>query len=250
MTLLVDKRAVARAFGRAATHYDRHAALQRLSGDALLALAPLHTGKKVLDAGCGTGWYSHVWRQRGKQVTALDLSAQMLQQARQNNAADHYLMGDIDALPFASASMDMVWSNLVVQWSDTLRAALSQFTRVLKPEGCLLFSTLSAGSLHEVHQAWSHIDNGTHANHFLNEQEIATTCAEYHLKCQSQVITLHFPDALSAMRSLKGIGATHLHQGRESHLLTRQRLAQLEKHWPRDAQGFRLSYHLMYGVSS
>ena len=35
MTLQVDKRAVARAFGRAAGHYDAHAALQRLSGDAL-----------------------------------------------------------------------------------------------------------------------------------------------------------------------------------------------------------------------
>ncbi|HAH14364.1 malonyl-ACP O-methyltransferase BioC, partial [Pantoea agglomerans] len=37
MTLRVDKQAVARAFGRAASHYDAHAALQRLSGDALLA---------------------------------------------------------------------------------------------------------------------------------------------------------------------------------------------------------------------
>jgi len=249
MTLQVDKRAVARAFGRAALHYDRHAELQRLSGDALLALAPAQTGDKLLDAGCGTGWYSRTWRQRGKQVTALDLSPQMLQQARANNVAQHYLAGDIDALPFANASMDVVWSNLVVQWSDNLRAALHQFKRVLHPEGCLLFSTLSAGSLHEVHQAWSHIDDVAHANRFLSEQEITAACVEQGLHCQAQVITMHFPDALSAMRSLKGIGATHLHAGREGHLLTRQRLAQLEKHWPQDAQGFRMSYHLMYGVS-
>lgn len=250
MTLQVDKRAVARAFGRAASHYDTHAALQRLSGDALLTRAPLHSGLQLLDAGCGTGWYSRLWRARGKQVTALDLSPQMLQQARASNAAQHYLAGDIDALPLADAGFDLVWSNLAVQWSDDLSQALGQFHRVLRPGGTLLFSTLSDGSLQEVHQAWAHLDHHSHANRFLSEQQIASACAAHPLSLASAVITLHYPDALSAMRSLKGIGATHLHQGRDGPLLTRQRLAQLEAHWPRDKQGFRLSYHLIYGVSS
>lgn len=249
MTLQVDKRAIARAFGRAASRYDHYAELQRLSGDALLARLPVQTGPRVLDAGCGTGWYSRIWRDRGKQVTALDLSPQMLQQARQNGVAHHYLAGDIDALPLADRCIDLVWSNLVVQWSEDLQAALTQFNRVLKPGGCLLFSTLSAGSLHEVHQAWSQLDGCLHANRFLSEQEIAAACDAQHLRCHAQTVTLHFPDALSAMRSLKGIGATHLHGGRSDAVLTRQRLAQLEAHWPRDEQGFRLSYHLMFGVT-
>ncbi|ARF49379.1 malonyl-ACP O-methyltransferase BioC [Pantoea stewartii] len=249
MTLHIDKRAVARAFGRAASCYDRHAELQRISGDALLAWVPAQTGPQVLDAGCGTGWYSRLWRDRGKQVMALDLSPQMLHQARQNAVAHHYLAGDIDALPLADQSIDLLWSNLVVQWSDDLPAALRQFTRVLKPDGCMLFSTLSAGSLHEVHEAWSHLDAHVHANRFLSAQAIAAACAAQRLRCHAQTVTLHFPDALSAMRSLKGIGATHLHAGRADYVLTRRRLAQLEAHWPRDEQGFRLSYHLMYGVS-
>ncbi|PZD57998.1 malonyl-ACP O-methyltransferase BioC [Pantoea ananatis] len=249
MTLQVDKGAVARAFGRAASQYDHYAELQRLSGDALLAQVPAHSGLQLLDAGCGTGWYSRIWRDRGKEVTALDLSPQMLQQARQNGAAHHYLAGDIDALPLADQSVDLVWSNLVVQWSENLQSALMQFNRVLRPGGCLLFSTLSAGSLHEVHQAWSQVDGHLHANRFLPAQEIAAACETQRLRCHAQTLTLHFPDALSAMRSLKGIGATHLHTGRSDCVLTRQRLAQLEAHWPRDEQGFRLSYHLMFGVT-
>ncbi|MGK3140701.1 malonyl-ACP O-methyltransferase BioC [Pantoea sp. C2G6] len=249
MTLPVDKRAVARAFGRAAGHYDAHAALQRLSGDALLAHAPAQSGPSLLDAGCGTGWYSRLWRERGKQVTALDLSPQMLQQARENHAAQHYLAGDIDALPLADNSMDLVWSNLAVQWSDDLDRALSQFRRVLRPGGTLLFSTLGDGSLQEVHEAWSHLDALPHANRFLSQPQIASACHNQQLSCTSEVVTLHFPDALSAMRSLKGIGATHLHHGRDGRVLTRQRLTALEAHWPRDRHGFRLSYHLIYGVS-
>uniref|UniRef100_UPI00289C575F malonyl-ACP O-methyltransferase BioC n=2 Tax=Pantoea sp. TaxID=69393 RepID=UPI00289C575F len=209
---------------------------------------PANPGPQLLDAGCGTGWFSRYWRQRGLQVTALDLSAAMLQQARQQQAADRYISGDIDALPIASASMDLVWSNLAVQWSDDLRAALRQFARVTRPGGCVLFSTLTAGSLQEVHDAWRNLDARPHANRFLSAAQIRAACDDLAVELRQQTLTLHFPDALSAMRSLKGIGATHLHQGRDGAMLTRQRLALLEQHWPRDAQGCRLTYQLMYGV--
>lgn len=249
MTPHVNKRAVALAFGRAATCYEQHAELQRLSGDALMALAPEKTGSDLLDAGCGTGWYSRVWRQRGLNVLAFDLSPEMLHQARRADSAHAYLAGDIDALPLLKQSVDVVWSNLAVQWSSDLRRALHQFARVLRPEGTLLFSTLLAGSLQEVREAWAQLDEGEHVNHFLSEEQVRTAGSDLRLRFERQTLTLHFPSALAAMRSLKGIGATHLHQGREGALLTRQRLAQLERLWPRDKQGYRLTYHLMYGVT-
>lgn len=248
MTLQINKQAVAQAFGRAAPHYEQHAQLQRASGDALLALAPAAFGPHLLDAGCGTGWYSRYWRDRGRQLTALDLSPAMLAAARAQESADDYQQGDIDALPLADASVDGVWSNLAVQWSSDLRTALREFLRVTRPGGSVLFSTLLDGSLQEVHQAWAQQDTRRHANRFLSAAQVAAAAAGMALRTQQQTITLHFPSALSAMQSLKGIGATHLHDGRSGHLLTRQRLAQLEQAWPRDAQGYRLSYHLMYGV--
>lgn len=250
MTLLVNKDAVARAFGRAAGHYEQHAELQRRCGDALLALAPpVASGGDLLDAGCGTGWYSRLWQQRGQRVVALDLSPQMLQQARSLDAASSYLAGDIDALPLASQSVDCVWSNLAVQWSSDLRTALQQFARVLRAEGVMLFSTLLAGSLQEVHDAWRPLGAGEHANRFLTEAQVRAAGAGLNLRFIRQTQVMHFPSALSAMRSLKGIGATHLHQGRDGAPLTRQRLTQLEALWPRDAQGYRLTYQLLFGVT-
>lgn len=249
MTLPVNKAAVARAFGRAAGHYEQHAELQRRCGDALLALAPPATRGDLLDAGCGTGWYSRLWRERGQRVVALDLSPQMLQQARRLDAASLYLAGDIDALPLASGSVDRVWSNLAVQWSSDLRTALQQFARVLRPDGVMLFSTLLAGSLQEVHDAWRPLGGGEHANRFLTEAQVRAAGAGLNLHFIPQTLVMHFPSALSAMRSLKGIGATHLHQGRDGTPITRQRLAQLETLWPRDAQGYRLTYQLLFGVT-
>lgn len=87
----VNKQAIAAAFGRAAAHYEQHADLQRQSADALLAMLPQRKYTHVLDAGCGPGWMSRHWRERHAQVTALDLSPPMLVQARQKDAADHYL---------------------------------------------------------------------------------------------------------------------------------------------------------------
>ncbi|WP_157826008.1 methyltransferase domain-containing protein, partial [Xanthomonas citri] len=97
----VNKQAIAAAFGRAAAHYEQHADLQRQSADALLAMLPQRKYTHVLDAGCGPGWMSRHWRERHAQVTALDLSPPMLVQARQKDAADHYLAGDIESLPLA-----------------------------------------------------------------------------------------------------------------------------------------------------
>ena len=248
MTLHVNKQAVAQAFGRAAQHYEQHAELQRLSGDALLARAPAVFGPHLLDAGCGTGWYSRCWRDRGRTITALDLSPAMLATAREQQSAQHYLLGDIDDLPLPDASVDGVWSNLAVQWSSDLRTALQQFLRVTRPGGAVLFSTLLDGSLHEVHHAWAQLDGRAHANRFLSAAQFHTATTQLPLHAEQQIITLHFSSALSAMRSLKGIGATHLHSGRGANVLTRSQLAQLEQHWPHDEAGYRLSYHLMYGV--
>ena len=244
----VNKMAVARAFGRAAPHYEQHAELQRLSGDALLTLAPAGFGLHLLDVGCGTGWYSRYWRDRGCRITALDLSPAMLHHAQEQQSAHHYLLGDMDALPLKDASVDGIWSNLAVQWSSDLHQVLQQFLRVLRPGGSALFSTLLAGSLHEMQQAWACLDHHTHTNQFLTDKQFHSATRQLPLQIQQQEITLRFPSALCAMRSLKGIGATHLHNGRNNGLLTRQRLAELEDVWPQDHYGYRLSYRLLYGV--
>jgi malonyl-CoA O-methyltransferase len=124
----VNKQAVAAAFGRAASGYTQHDELQRRSADLLLRQLARRDFAQVLDAGCGPGSMSRYWREAGSVVTALDLSAGMLAQAQRNDAAQHYLLGDIEALPLPDACVDLAWSNLAVQWCDDLRAALASCT--------------------------------------------------------------------------------------------------------------------------
>ncbi|WP_455815616.1 malonyl-ACP O-methyltransferase BioC [Pseudomonas graminis] len=246
MLQTVDKQAVAAAFGRAAHRYNQHADLQRQCGEMLMALARSGHALQVLDAGCGTGWFSQRWRAAGHQVTALDLSEKMLQQAANNHAAHHYQAGDIEALPFADACFDRCWSNLAVQWCSDLPQALRELQRVTKPGGQVLFSTLADGSLAEVQHAWQALGRAAPVNAFASLNSIKQAAAGMTLT--PYTLTLAFPDVLSLLRSLKGIGATHLHQGRDDQPLSRKQLQQLEQVWPRDMRGCLLSYQLVSGV--
>ncbi len=242
-----DKRAIAAAFSRAALSYDSAAALQRRAGERLMQLGCEHPGLQVLDAGCGTGHFSSRWQALGKRVTALDLSEGMLAQARLRQRANHYLLGDIERIALPDASVDLCFSNLALQWCD-LSNALRELLRVTRPGGLVLFSTLMMGSLAELASAWQRVDGRSHVNHFLTCEQIGEACRDYRLYQETEVQTLHFPDVITLMRSLKGIGATHLHQGRSTTLLGRRRLLALQAAYMHQMQGYPLSYHLFYGA--
>lgn len=250
MTQPVNKQRLAQAFGRAAQSYNHHSELQRLCGERLMGLLPDQFSGTVLDAGCGTGWFSQHWRKSGHHVIALDLSAAMIRHAQSVMAASDYLIGDIESLPLASHSVDWCWSNLAIQWCHDPAKALTQLCRVTRPGGVVLFSTLIPPSLQEVGEAWQTIDHYPHANQFHTPEMIDAACTGRTVAFQQQTITLGFHSALDAMRSLKGIGATTLGEARRQGLLTPGKLKQLETIWRRDERGYLLSYHLLLGAIS
>lgn len=246
--LPVNKSAIAAAFGRAASHYQQHDELQRQSAAALLAQLADQRFDRVLDAGCGPGSMSRYWSERGSCVTALDLASPMLDEALRQRSAQHYVQADIEAMPLADRQFDLAWSNLAVQWCESLSTALGELCRVVKPGGRVAFSTLMADSLPELHQAWQPVDRQPHANRFLSHAAIVAALAGYRSRQQAHTFTLMFDDALSAMRSLKGIGATHLHAGRTTQTLTRSQLRQIQLAWPKQQGRCALTYHIFTGV--
>ncbi|CDH03736.1 malonyl-ACP O-methyltransferase BioC [Xenorhabdus bovienii] len=245
----VDKQAIAGAFGRAASRYDTAAKLQQQTGEYLMELAQAENlGVRVLDAGCGTGFFSAHWKQRGKQVIALDLASGMLNHAQEQQVADYYLQGDIEHLGLADNSVDICFSNLAVQWCNELPCALQEFHRVTRPGGLILFSTLAQGSLYELEAAWRQVDTYRHINQFLPLQAITDACHAYRHKIISRQYCQYYPQLLPLLNSLKGIGATHLHHGRQHGLMTRKRLNTLAEAYPRNNEDYPLSYQIAFGV--
>lgn len=244
-----DKSALAQAFSRAAANYDHFAAFQRRVGDQLFAASGWQIAGTLLDAGAGSGWYSRLFRQAGHRVIALDLAAGMLQQARQQQAADVYLQGDIEQLPPQADRLDYIWSNLAIQWCQDFPATLSHLQQRLAPGGKIAVSTLAAGSLPEISQVWQQQGLAVPINCWPAAEWLIHQVEGLGLRAWQQAVTCHFPTVMDALWSLKGVGASHLHAGRASGLAGRKHFAQLQALWPRDEQGFRLTYCIVYGVS-
>ncbi len=248
MTVAVDKRAVAAAFGRAAQTYDDFAALQRQSAQLLVEHCGAQGINTVLDAGCGTGAGSLDWRARGCDVTAFDLSPAMLARARDaaRRIATCRAISRRCRLPKAV----LTWCGAIWRCSGA-RACPPRSPgccALARPGGRVAFSTLAHGSLGELHQAWAAVDDRPHANRFASADAVHAAAPDARMTLRQHPVTLLFGDALSAMQSLKGIGATHLHAGRANRTLTRRELRRLEDAWPRQDGRFPLTYQLISGV--
>lgn len=109
---------------------------------AMLALAGDVAGRRILDAGCGSGPLFAALRDRGAIVTGFDSSAGMLAQARRRLGDDASLqVADLGRpLPYADGAFDDVIASLVLHYLEDWGPALAELRRVLKPGGRLIAS--------------------------------------------------------------------------------------------------------------
>lgn len=109
---------------------------------AMLALAGDVTGRRILDAGCGSGPLSAALRDRGATVTGIDVSAEMLALARRRLGEDAALhRADLNGpLPFDDGAFDDVVASLVLHYLEDWGPALAELRRVLRPGGRLIAS--------------------------------------------------------------------------------------------------------------
>lgn len=113
--------------------YEQHGAfVHGLAGGVLEWLGPA-TGERILDLGCGDGQLTRRIAATGATVVGLDSSPQMAEAARLLGI--EVTLGDAEALPFDSASLDAVFSNAALHWVRNQDAMLSGVKRVLKPGG-------------------------------------------------------------------------------------------------------------------
>ncbi|MFI8981970.1 malonyl-ACP O-methyltransferase BioC [Ectopseudomonas khazarica] len=253
---LPDKRQVAASFSRAAASYDAVAELQRHVGTQLLARLPVSLQPhRWLDLGSGTGYFTRALGERYGQGTglAVDIAEGMLRHARPQGGAAHFIAGDAEALPLQTASVDLLFSSLALQWCADFPRVLSEAQRVLRPGGVLAFSSLCVGTLQELRDSWQAVDGFVHVNRFRRFEDYQQCCAASGmqvLSLQRQAQTLHFPDLRSLTTSLKDLGAHNLNPGRPGGLTGRARIRALVEAYERWRQpaGLPATYQVVYGV--
>ena len=256
----LEARRIRASFERASASYESAAALQaRVAAELLERLEPFGFEPRVaLDLGAGTGRVSRELKRRYRRalVIALDLAPGMLREARRHQRPWRRfarLCGDAQHLPLADASVDLVYSNLMLQWCQPLDAALLEARRVLTPEGFFAFSTFGTQTLHELRSAWARADRYNHVNHFPDVQEIGNALLRAGLTepvLDVDRIELDYPDALALMRDLKAIGAHNVTAGRPRTLAGRARLEHMQQAYEsfRRDGGLPATYEIVYGA--
>jgi len=109
---------------------------------AMIDLAGDVDGRRVLDAGCGSGPLSAALRAKGAIVTGFDGSPAMLELARQRLGDDAALhVADLSRpLPFADGAFDDIVASLVLHYLRDWATPLAELRRLLKPGGRLILS--------------------------------------------------------------------------------------------------------------
>jgi ubiquinone/menaquinone biosynthesis C-methylase UbiE len=109
----------------------------------LRSMLPDLGGKRVVDLGCGFGWFCRFAREAGAaEVLGLDVSANMLARAREMtpDAAIAYRQADLETLQLPEAAFDLAYSSLTLHYLENLATLLTTVHRTLVPGGRFVFS--------------------------------------------------------------------------------------------------------------
>jgi malonyl-CoA O-methyltransferase len=255
---MLDVPWVRRSFDRAAATYDAAAVLHTEVRDNLLGRLDLMTltPRVVVDVGAGTGHASRALIRRYPKalVIALDTSQHMLQAAgRRQSWLRRFarVCADAARLPFADGSVDLILSNLMLQWCD-LDTAFAEFRRVLAPQGLVSFTTLGPDTLRELRSAWRAADSRTHVNQFIDMHDIGDALVRAGFASpvlDVERYTLTYPDVRRIAADLKDTGAHNATMGRPRGLTGRGRFATFQTAYETHRQDGRLpaTYEVVFG---
>ena len=251
---------ICKAFGRQAPVYEKHAIAQTEMGTRLferldyLKISPRY----VLDLGCGSGYFTALLKKRYPKATVigLDLVMDMLKVAKQKQgwfSKWPLVAADMQHLPFAAGTFDLVFANQVIHWAPSLSLVFSELNRVMQTGACLMFTTLGPDTFKELRQAFKASDNFSHTNDFQDMHEIGDNLMAQHFLepvVDMEMLTLHYASVQSLLKSLKAQGVRNINPARNQGLTGKQAYQAFERAYEafKTPEGkYPLSYEVVYG---
>jgi malonyl-CoA O-methyltransferase len=158
---------------------------------------------------------------------------------------------DAVRLPFADGSVELILSNLMLQWCNP-DAVFAEFRRVLAPHGLLSFTTLGPDTLRELRSAWGEVDSRSHVNQFIDMHDLGDALLRSGFAApvlDVERYTLTYLDLRRVAADLKAVGAHNATRGRPKGLTGRRQFAAVQTAYEAFRQDGRLpaTYEVVFG---
>ncbi len=258
--MMALKNEIGKAFSKHATEYELAAKVQKEIGARLferldyLKIEP----KCILDLGCGPGAFSRelaIMYPKAR-IIGLDLATDMLLQARKKQSWRRkwpLVAADMNNLPFATGTFDLIFANQVIHWSDSLAQLFRELNRVMNVNACLMFTTLGPDTFKELKTAWSGANHYAHVNEFSDMHDIGDSLMSEHFLdpvMDMEILSVQYESLFKLLGALRAQGVRNIHAERNQGLTGKRAWQQFEKNYAAltAANGkYPLTYEVVYG---
>lgn len=126
-------------------HTGKGESVDRIEKGLIRDLLKRVNAHEMLELGCGTGHWTHFFSEEGFQITALDESTEMLEQAQKKKISNtHWIKANASRLPFPDHHFTLITAITLFEFVDDIDALFNEIYRVLKPDGFLIAGWLNA----------------------------------------------------------------------------------------------------------
>jgi malonyl-CoA O-methyltransferase len=219
---------------------------------------------RILDLGCGSGARMRPLARKypRSRVIGVDISAAMLAKAAARGrwwSKPSVVAANAAALPFANNSIDLVFANLLLPYSDDIAALLKEISRVLRKDGVFVFASLGPDSFRQFRSAWqaAYMADmaGTASEHvraFPDMHHVGDAMFGAGLRdvvVDVEYLDLSYTSTKSMYRDLTAAGARNCLANRRRTLTGRGSMARMEAALAEGADGdsWKITLELVFG---
>ncbi len=227
---------IKQSFNRAAKTYKASSIIQQEIGQQLIERLQYYTisPKRILDLGAGASDFAELLKKRypKSEVIACDFAENMLREHKPKRFKKTLrLCANARQLPFADNSIDLIFSNQMMEWIPNLQVLFQELNRVLRKDGLLLFSGLGPDTFSELKRAWQSVDDLPHVHNFVDFHDVGDDLLRAGFSMpvlDTEEICLQYGSLKALLKELRGQGIRNLSPNRFKGLTSRGRWQRFE----------------------
>lgn len=255
----LDKKGLIQSFNAAAETYASVARIQNHAGSELMQRLEMMRiqPQSIVDLGSGPGNYARELAARYKhaRVLELDIAEKMLKVSRaqrESISRRRFVCADAELIPLAEHSVDLMFSNLMLQWSQEPDLLLGNLRKSLRGGGLFIFTTLGPDTLRELRESWAMVDDAIHVNTFIDMHDLGDALIRAGFSnpvMEVETVKLSYSGLAGLMNDLKMLGAHNVNHGRRRSLTGKSRFGRMQAAYEARRENGLLpaSYEIIFG---